>query len=74
MGQLHISKLLNWTESHRDTNYHKYQILSNILLVLHRDDVNISEPECMFTSRNQNSGQNHDIKIGIRSFKTVTKF
>jgi hypothetical protein len=37
-------------------------------------EVNAEKTEYMLLSRHQNSGQNHDNKIGNRSFENMAKF
>jgi hypothetical protein len=37
-------------------------------------EVNTEKTKCMLLSRDQNAGQNHDIKIGNRCFENVAQF
>jgi hypothetical protein len=37
-------------------------------------EVNPEKTKCMLLSRHQNSGQNHDIKIGNKCFENVAQF
>jgi hypothetical protein len=37
-------------------------------------EVNTEKTKCMLLSRHQNAGQNHDIKIGNKSFENVPDF